>query len=109
MLQVVLYLDSVGLRLNTPFMNLVTKVNLPKGTLSTGLTIDFNALLAEFTEILPTPVLQYSVSRGVVRRRQIKPKAAFEILAKCLVFSLLLSQHSIEKRGSETPSELLIP
>ena len=35
-------------------------------------------------------------------------KAAFQILAKCCVFSLLLSQYSNEKRNFETPFELLI-
>ena len=42
MLQAVTHLDSAGLRLHTPFMNLHTNVNLPKGTLSTGLIIDYN-------------------------------------------------------------------
>ena len=46
--------------------------------------------------------------RGIIREGAKGAKAAFEILAKCSVFSLLLS-YSIEKRGSETPFKQLIP
>ena len=37
--------------LNTFFMNLDTNADLPKETLSTGLMMDDNADLAEFTEL----------------------------------------------------------
>ena len=44
-----------------------------------------------------------------VRSGQRGAKPAIQILAKCSVFSFLLSQYAREKRESERPSELLTP
>ena len=53
--QVVMYLGSAHLRLNTPFMNLHTNVALPKGTLSASLMIDVNAVSCRIYRTITYP------------------------------------------------------
>ena len=69
----------------------------------------------EFIRGIPLPKKKKKASNYVltfwsrVRSGQSGAKPAIQILAKCSVFSFLLSQYAREKRESERPSELLTP